>query len=467
MSISPGIHQNPSRLIELYAVLTRAEQKECRSWLAFRLKAKKREQYLKIYDALKGRKSLDHVCARLQIPLKEAKQSLRKPFEKLTQLVEEYLAWKHIHKNPGKRDLHLIQELSKRNQPQLFEKELHKVFRHLEAQSKRGKAYWSIRFELESLYRQHQLKYNSRKRNSLDSKKLHDVLQEKILLEYFQSAFILLNQPSLEIKYLELNPRTDLSAASSTAKFYQRFLQFLQASDLSGFNEIFSSLKKHSAQLHEDEVINLAFLLLNLLIRIANQKKDQASMSYLVEVFTWAIQRELIMLNKIIPASIFKNMITLYAQIGEEAKARAFFKKYQHLLPETEQIEAERYNEAFICFFEGQFQKALSILRMRKFDLAVYELNARVLMFDIHYELGNLGEFQDELKGFLNSLNQRKRLPSKLKQSAINHCKFLLFLLKHEPRTSPVYLREKLGSQPFALNMHVKWLKKKIDDLGS
>lgn len=136
----------------------------------------------------------------------------------------------------------------------------------------------------------------------------------------------------------------------------------------------------------------------------------------MLSLTTWGIEHQVILVHGILPASYYRNAISLCLRLQDTTEARRILDAYRHLLSPSEQAEAYDFCLSSVYYHEKNFGDFFKLLSATRFHYPPYEINARILYLQAQYEL--MPEETEWLTGQADNLIRFIRSQKSLPQQA-------------------------------------------------
>lgn len=252
------------------------------------------------------------------------------------------------------------------------------------------------RYVLEELYIERMLK--EKIRNS-DYSKLNQYLEDFYAIS------------SLRLKNLILvNLDDNIPNYQSNSKLLELFSKtkdLLEEKDTADFDMTFKLMVQNANIIHKDELRLISILLINYSIYQINQKK-QIFKKLTFDLYQFQIENEILLEKSgCIAPSAFKNIVTLGLRLGEVNLVKVFVKQFKNFLPALQKEEICKYNNAYILFYENDFNESLMLLKSYSFQDVFYKIGAKRLQIMCFFSLlKNDDSWMEVLQNALNSFKK-------------------------------------------------------------
>jgi hypothetical protein len=146
---------------------------------------------------------------------------------------------------------------------------------------------------------------------------------------------------------------------------------------------------------------------INFCIKRQNKGERQYTQKAL-ELYRQALEKGILLDNGILPKYTYHNINALAHLAGEGAWAEVFLTEYKGLLPPDTRENVFQYNLAVCYFRQGQYARALELLRTVETNEIFEQLDIRRMLLRAYFALGEWAALDSLLDSF-NALLQRRK----------------------------------------------------------
>lgn len=373
---------------------------------------------------------------------------LRKLIRDLSAQVEEFMAILAFRKNKRLKEAFLLQEMNTRDIGPVFEKRITKIRKSIAAKSfKNGEDFYQWYLIEKEAWR---FNVKHRRPPKLIEIEGQDKMSEMQLINYLYDNWWISIKLKLALgnlvyerkqgKSIEsiLLPEIEKSIqehsffhAQPRIQIYLKMLRLLKGEEKGNFTELLTLIQTHKTSIDFAELQQLNALLLNYFIGKLNTTGDETAAWRIFDLFEWAIEDRLILLDGILPRIYYKNLITICIRVSNFDKAW----EYMHLLkPLLEESKREIiFNNLMIYFFfaKKEFSKVIEITVDTRFQQGNDEVDARTYMLQAHFELGesDLDWLYNQVETLIRYVRNQKKLSHSQKQPYLNRLKLFKRLI--------------------------------------
>lgn len=333
----------------------------------------------------------------------------------LREAVEQFLAFEEIRRD--EHALHVATAAALRRLKLHAESTgmLRYARKRLDNDTKRGAAYFHNDYNL--LLETHLLSLQEGKSQTMNLQVLSDSQDVAFLIDKLRTGCIMLSQRNvlettyasgllgLVVDFLKDHPFLEIPIVAAYYHGYH--------AQKGGENSErhFQSLKKHieenGRQFATNEIQDLSLLALNYAIGRLNRGEDR----YFREVFELyqsGLKHGALLENGQLSRWTYNNITATALRLQEYTWLEQFLIGYQPLLPENHRDAAFHFNMARYCYDLGQRREALGHLLHREYDNVLQNLQSRVLMCKIYYELGEWDALDNQIDSLQIYLRRQK-----------------------------------------------------------
>lgn len=402
---------------------------------------------------------------------------LRKLMRDTMRYLEEFLAIEAFLKDQDQKDISLLKEVHRRNRPELFQKMYRRQERSLEQLPMRNAKYFRKRYEMEGVY-QHYLIQHKPKERYTRQEAYHHSFNCWWMLGKMEMACIQIFRPPQTRDAPEDLLLKEVMTYISEARAFQQIdaLEIYRAlylllngeADLDT-KQIRSLLRSHGHQLSVDELRTIFGLLINFHTKNYNLTNSESQYEELFHLYEWGIQEKLVLQDQLINLNHYKNIQSICLRLKKFDKARHYLDMFRPHLPKGIGESAYVFNLCTYLFALKEYPQVIELLRTTRFQNLMFEIPARVLLIQTHYERSGPG--QEWLLTQVDSLTRfirQQNIPQNNKRPYLNFLsimgKMIKILMPDElqkldgklKQTTPVYqsywlnrkMSERLVNQP-------------------
>jgi hypothetical protein len=146
----------------------------------------------------------------------------------------------------------------------------------------------------------------------------------------------------------------------------------------------------------------------------------------------------------------FCNFVKVFVRAGDYDLARKFISDYKARLPEEQLDNSINYSNAYIAYYEGEFEKALADISKVNFPLAIMKVQVKIMEVQLNYQLGYYEETRGLIDSFKKTLQREVIVSDDYKNSILGFLRLLTTLINIKQETSPkeaVYMLDKLKEE--------------------
>lgn len=204
---------------------------------------------------------------------------------------------------------------------------------------------------------------------------------------------------------------------------------------------------------------------LNYCIVALSQGRREFMKEYL-ELYQFALSEKIAFQNDTIDPGSFKNTVQIAMQLSEFDWAENYIRTYQDKLPESDKENTVNYNLAMVYFYQKKFSEAQSYLAQVEYKNIDLNLNTKMLLLAIYYELGQDQVLESFFDSTISYLNRHKELTATRDRSYRNLVLFTRRLTRLLPndKAGLEKLRQEVTEERYVVSK--AWLEQKIEEFA-
>jgi hypothetical protein len=398
-------------------------------------------------------------------------QKLRYVMTDLTLLLEDFLAYTVFEEKTFYHKKFLLQKLREKNHDAYFQQHLTAGYRQQENTVHRDLKFYKRQLGYDELsYEFTSLKNNRAIDTSLQS--LSDNLDIYFLSNKLKYCCEILNRQNIvqveyEIPFLDfiiayLN-KNSFDHVPVIAVYFQILLTLKENENEKQYQKLKSLLNKY-AGFSMSELRDIYGFVQNYCIRKINTGSTKY-LKELFEIYGRMLEKEIILENKELAHSHFKNIVAIALRQNEFQWTENFISKYAAYLNKELRKNSINYNLARLHFAKKEFRKALKLLTTVEFTDVYYHLDSKSLLLKIYYEIEEIEPLFSLISTFSVYL-RRSKLISEYQRMIYSN------LVKHVKRMAKIksgsnYSLDKIKKSVATDSQiaDIGWLKNKIEEL--
>lgn len=131
----------------------------------------------------------------------------------------------------------------------------------------------------------------------------------------------------------------------------------------------------------------------------------------------------------------FVNYIKIFVRAGDISLARKFIADYSPQLPAEQLDNCLNYSNAYISHYEGDYGKALKLISMVSFPLAILKVQARIMQVQLNFQLGYYEETRSLIDSFKKTFIKEAVISEDFKESILSFLKLTVNLINLNQET--------------------------------
>lgn len=475
-----NMHQ--TKFKALYTLLSPKEKQKFYAWLQADLGAGQ-AWLIKILEFTDSQQDKYQIWERVFPNRAYKDEDFRKYSQRLTSYLEEFLAIKAFRKDRARLNLYFLEELTKRNAGEAYQKSMNKYKKQLHGQKIQDSHHFLHNYQLAFA------EYEEIRRLNLQGSeqvalKVNTAFDSWWVLEKLKLALVNMSHSinNVNIPTTLLDPIIALLENDSqyleipVIRVYYQAYQLAIAPSLQKANALRKDLETFQSKLEPTTNGVIFTMLLNYYIQEANKygtpelaTSQEIAVLFLEleQMYALGIEQQYLFEHKHLPVRHYNNLISIALRFDDFAKAERYL-SLQHYLSPSIAEESHLFNQARIYFSRSAFQDAIDTLRQQSsaFQDNLMEIRSRILLIKARYERNDPlldDDLVDSTRNLIRTLKSKRMLKIRRYESYKNALRFILKLLKMENfrQKELKALREELRNQ---FNLVEKaWLLEKVE----
>lgn len=341
---------------------------------------------------------------------------LRLFFSELLQHLKTFIFMEGKNNAVIEKDLQLLKHLRKNQMIRYFEREAYKLQLELSENLQWNPQLYEWKHQLDMEI----LSYASFKNRftHFDFKSCADHLEVSALIQRLRIYLEQLSHEAIGRESTEY-PMLDLWIKQAQEQNWEKYPElkmylwairlFRNPDEEKYFREYLELLKTYEAYFDFEYGRELYLTALNYGIRKINQNATHF-FGITLNLFQHCIDHTWILDYGVMSSLTYKNIIVLCIRMNDLELAEELLEKYKLLVDAKDRNMIYQFCQAKIQKERGQYQKALYLLNTSIFKDPLIELNARVEMIKIYYEINELEIMSNQLTATKNLIRRSKKL---------------------------------------------------------
>jgi len=245
---------------------------------------------------------------------------------------------------------------------------------------------------------------------------------------------------------------------------YHQLYKILQNPNDELFESLGTMTIRYKSDFNDDDKRNIFLLIINHCIRQMNSGKRQ----YLKEAFTFykiAIEDQFFIENGILDRYLFRNIVTAGVALKEFDWVFNFIHDYQKFLEEEYRESYVSFCLSSLYFRQGDYKKAMQLLAQYEQDDVLLNLNSKVMLIRMYYELDEINALESLLGSTKVYLRRKKGVSEGYRVAYSNIIKYTQKLLRVNPydKEKKAKLREEIqAANPL---IEKQWFLERLEQL--
>jgi hypothetical protein len=340
---------------------------------------------------------------------------MRQLMSYLLKVIEKYLITEGVLQDDLESQLQLTHALRFRNADKLFEKQLIQFSESIDNQGFKNAKYHYMKFRM----RLEDYTYRGEKKRTaeLNLQNLSDELDYFYVSERLRYAAIMhthqavtkhnYEQPMLEytLNYVKGIQETPPSVSA----YYYAYKTMTEPENEGNFNNLRQIIIENAHSFSESERKELYVLATNYCIRRLNNGEKNYGLEAL-KLYRARMDNNVLLENSILPHYTYKNILMAALKAEEYDWAETFLNEFKQYLSEKDKENIFNYNLALFYFRKGKkyYGEAMSLLQQVSLTEILYNLDARMMLSCIYYELNETNPLNSHIESSKIYLHRHK-----------------------------------------------------------
>jgi len=372
-------------------------------------------------------------------------QQMRYLLSFLHKIVERYLINKELLQDELQAQVYLLQSYRKRGIRKPFYKALKQTEKIVDKSSDRSHTFYEKNYLIE--FEKYSFNVNTERNAPRNLQQLNDNMDIAYLTKKLRMSCVsLAHQSVYKVDYRKglLNSIVENMEKSSffenpvVALYYYYFKAFT-TNESPYYQKFRNQLKVSETLIPANELRDIYVLAINYCIKQFNVGEEK----YLREVFELyqlSLKDDLLLKDGILSHFAFKNIVGIGLRLKEFEWITQFIEDYALKLDPKYRSNYVDYNSAKLWYAQKKYKAAMQKLRRVEYDDLFLNLDAKVLLLKIYYELQELDVLESHISSFQKYV-QRKKLIGYHQENYLN----IIFLTKKLIELNPFDQKEKVN----------------------
>jgi len=325
----------------------------------------------------------------------------------LVRLLERFLAFNELYRNPHLEGMALCRAYRKRNMSKQFEATVRKTKNKLQKSVKRNIDHHTAVFQLEM--EEFQTGVLEKRADNTNLQEVNDQLDITYFAQKLRQCCLMVAQQNVYnvefklgianhvIKEVEQNNLYEIPAVGI---YYYTYKAQLQSDNITVFKNLQKQLVTYTDLFEPIELGQSYLLAINIGIKLLN-KGETALMKEILELYKTGIDSKILLFNDQLSRFTYKNTITLGIRLKEFDWVSSFISIYKDLLDPRFQEESYHYGLAHLSYAKKNYEEALKLLLVTtKSDDVFINLSTKVLLTRIFFEQNEMDSLEAQINSF-------------------------------------------------------------------
>jgi len=244
--------------------------------------------------------------------------------------------------------------------------------------------------------------------------------------------------------------------------YYRILMTLLESEKEEHFEALRQLLLRYAKHFSLPELREMYQYVLNYCIK----KINTGNMAYqrtLFETYQVTLENRVLLSEGHLSQWDYKNIVTISLRQQEYEWTQKFIHRYKPQLPAGERENAFVYNLAFWHFHKGEYSQTLQLLQKVEFTDLYYQLDSRVILLKIYFELDDTETFFYHTAAFKTFLRRNRLVSDYQRTIYLNLVKFSTKLFRAGANRRKIMAVKKIAEENRQV-ADLAWLLKKIEE---
>lgn len=362
----------------------------------------------------------------------------------LNKALERFLINKELENDEVQGRIYLLQAYRRKRISKSFYKSVKQTEAIVKKISFRNDEFYEKAFQIE--YEKYSFSVNTERNAPRNLQELNDMIDLSYLSKKLRiSCVSLAHQSVYKVDYdkgllnsiLQNIEQSTFLKYPIIALYYFYLKAFTTTSGLHYYKKFKIHLKEHADLIPNNELRDIYVLAINYCIKQFNLG-DEKYLREVFELYQFSLNNDLLLEHGIISHFAFKNIVGIGLRLKEFEWVDSFIQNYQLNLHSKYRSNYVDYNTAKLWYAQKKHKEAMLKLIKVEYDDLFLNLDVKVLLLKIYYELKEFDVLESHINSFQKYV-QRKKLIGYHQENYLN----IILLTKKLVELNPHDLQEK------------------------
>ncbi len=349
-------------------------------------------------------------------------------FSYTQRLAEQFLSVEQAGEDQLAGQLYLLRRLRRRKHYRLYEKELQRLDRKMEAlpSGAVSSPYWRFRFAEEAdryfnqVERRQEDWHIQEKQNQLEQFFLAEKLRDACEMQVRSKILKVTYQPGmLEAVLEEVRCNRPVYVESPVIMVYYQLYQMLVQNEQDYYFKALKTFKDYEKDFPSSERETIYNLLQNYCIEQINRGNSRF-LREIFELYKAQLEQGLLLEEGYLSEWHYKNIVTTGIRLQALDWVQRFIESYRETLRPESRENAYRFNLASYYYASGNYEQVLNLLIRVEYSDLRYNLGAKALLLRTYYDLGEYEALNALTESFRQYLQRNKLLADSRREGYYN-----------------------------------------------
>lgn len=397
----------------------------------------------------------------------------------LLRLIEEFLAIEGFQKNPLHKANYLLKAIAEKKIDKLYNSTINTVKRLSKNQLEKSASYYYYQYQIEKnifnltseFERKTQSKTELSNFNITQIAENLDIFFLTEKMKYLNTLHTWQNVTKHEetIQFTDdlINQikKIDYQSYPPLNIHYIIYLSTLEPDNDNHYQKLVENIEAHISSFPKEEAKDIFEAAINYCVRKANSGQSKY-LEELFKLYNIGLDSEIMLVNGEITPTSFRNICFCSLRLQKYEWTENFINQYSGRLDEKYRDNAVTFNLARVYWYKKEFEKVIELLRDVEYEDILYNINSKITLLSVYYELDEFEAFESLVQSFKAFLRRQKSMPDKRRLNYSNFIKYTdrLYKIKAGDMEKIKLFRDDLGKETLVSSKF--WLLEKAQELA-
>ncbi len=427
-----------SKFIEIFATLSKVERNRFKKWVdsPYHNQQDSLKKLLKYVETAK--EPTLEAAHRATFPNKKISlQRLRNSLSYLQQLLEDFLLYEALERDPQWKQTRLLSIYRERGAYKGFQATVKKSQQSLEKDAHRNINYYYAEYRLQE--EQYRLAQEQKRLEHKNLQEVVDSLDTYYLANKLKYSAVALTHQNVFSTSYDLYHIQDILRQVETghwlqiptiAVYYYSYQALADANNIHACQQLKTTFLNHWDLFETEELKDLYLITINFFIKQLN-RGDKSIAVELFELYQSGLERGVFIQQGYLSRFTYKNIVAIGLLCVAYDWVAHFIEAYNRYLPKTHQATYLQYNQAKLYYQMQRYQQVMLCLKTLEPSDRELIIDSKVTLMKIYYELDEYDALEALMESFYVYIKRNKELSGYLKTSYTTLIRYFRKLQQH------------------------------------